>query len=494
MDTPEGLDSAPTPLRLPDHSSGADLLRTFRQHGHLPVIGEWPPVNTFLVTFYTAPRSHSSASAPMNNQSYPTRPFSHGLHGTLQRLWARRYLLILILAGAVGVAGLFLWASSALDKAPIATVIGIALTVLSLVISMAVALHQGYKLSEQGGRLGEILVLSQKLMFSEVTLQIFSRIQDNEKLNARMHDGQVAIKKGMGQAMHKLRVSGAETSLIDKMFVDRNVFIESGSTNAYLALQICERLKERGGSELRHYTTNNHLAYMTLITQPRCRVRLFPGCPSGKYGATFGRDFDQSEPKSFSESATGLELDEFLGDKTEVIMLAMSRLHLVYGPHVGSRENAQFKSLLLSYARLHNIPVVITIDYSKIEVDLVRPSTQGGCHPVYRCNDQASDEWTKTGFNEFCKDIANGLIFLLVGYKNASAPPLEVKTLKSHMHKFNETVLLNKGADSNGTELSVAVGSHPSESMGMLSVYAMDIEKIGSGSHGKEFARLLSQV
>jgi hypothetical protein len=266
------------------------------------------------------------------------------------------------------------------------------------------------------------------------------------------------------------------TDFLGEFIANRNLFIESGSTYAYMSLAINGYLNDRGqnGWHRRTVCTNNILVFMVMVFQPSCRARLYPGTPAGKYGASYGTGYnivddrpefngiDRSEMEHFlegqaqqtiAEGAEGLKSDDRRFG-IEVALLAASKLHLKFGPHTGSNENICFKKALLQYCKDRRIPVLLFIDSSKIE--FVGTEVAENCRMLYSKDDTSpysptdvaavGESKSETGFDEFAADIAEGHLFLFVGYNKASEKPAEISALEEAFNEFNARAARRNGA------------------------------------------------
>lgn len=167
-----------------------------------------------------------------------------------------------------------------------------------------------------------------------------------------------------------------------------SLFFESGSTVAYAAQVVGERLREQR-EEIR-ISTNNVLAYLVFWLVHRIRCSLFPwGPPEQLYGAVFDQvnDFVPLKKKpSFPPeplSHTDQEAIRLLHDsyyspskwKRPALMLgALSGLQLkedpqianCLGPHVGSPRNKVFKRFMYDT----KLPLMLMMTGNKINSDV----------------------------------------------------------------------------------------------------------------------------
>jgi hypothetical protein len=134
------------------------------------------------------------------------------------------------------------------------------------------------------------------------------------------------------------------------------IFIESGSTCACVA-EIVRRFAANHNSELRPFQlgTNNHLAAWLFLNReltvagqktelPQDLVPyLFAGQLESKYHGIFPFHRTRHDDKVTEERSGYAQLRLTLA-RSNLLLLAASRLSLKYGPLVGSRENAIFKN------------------------------------------------------------------------------------------------------------------------------------------------------
>ncbi len=397
-----------------------------------------------------------------------------------------------------------------------AQVLGTYLALISITVALIATILQTFALKS-------IAKWVEKVTFNDVTLQIFSEIQRKDTLSRRMRSGEVPIKQQIAQALMNMPVelgNKQETSnAFAQMFLEQNIFVESGSTYAYIALELRKYLDENprsADSVAKHVFTNNILAYMALIFQRQCRLWLYPGTPSGKYGATFGQSYIPRDDNFFGNSKkpssiNEIELRDFLNggcipgrtddsashksakqtrvsksvrDSTcvDIIFMAISRLHLARGPHVGSEENASFKRGLLSYAKDQNVPVVIMIDWSKVEEEDAHFDGKR-CVAIY------PDTENTTQFGDFVSDIDKGNVFLLVGYDGARIPP-KVAALEEKIAQINangDVGVMCREVSGYPISLVAVFAAHESRvTTGTLGVHLQSILALRAGKATKE--------
>lgn len=134
------------------------------------------------------------------------------------------------------------------------------------------------------------------------------------------------------------------------------IFIESGSTCAYVS-ELLRRLaaEERGNLRLFSIGTNNHLTAWLFLNRyhylkppldndvSALVPYLFAGRLESKYHGIFpfyrarNNDYVREERNGYAQLRLSLA-------RSDLLLLAASRLSLKYGPLVGSRENAIFKN------------------------------------------------------------------------------------------------------------------------------------------------------
>lgn len=344
-----------------------------------------------------------------------------------------------------------------------------------MLVSVLSFLIGTYYAIRQLGQLVDISSSVERVLFNDVTLQIFSLIQENKKLSRRMREGNVRIKRGIGELLEKIKYGNPRKSLMSDLLLRHNVFVESGSTLAYLALKMNDCLSEMKPPLKAKVFTNNVLAYILLLFQKYCSVILYPGTPTDHYGATYGAEHTRRERRPATVGSTVTEQnvsDHQLaighGDKepapdigkvivdpsemarffggvgyalersldpvvqsestpkhnapaslVQIMIMTCSRIHLKYGPHVGSQENADFKHFLLEYAKGKEIPVLFVVDASKFERSDAPPPRKGECFPIYR---DANNNFSDDGCSRFANDIADGKVFLCIGCEKNAVP------------------------------------------------------------------------
>lgn len=215
----------------------------------------------------------------------------------------------------------------------------------------------------------------------------------------------------------RIRDQAEEKEAAASFFVDKylqqllaknvSLFFESGSSIAYVAQIVGERLKELN-KEIQ-ISTNNILAYLIFWLVHRIRCSLFPwGPPEEHYGAVFGpvnefvpecrTPYFPPEPLS-SQDEKAIRLlrsDHFCPANWDlpVLMLgALSGLQLkrdtkisnCLGPHVGSPRNKVFKRFM--YAT--KLPLMLFMTVHKID----SPVDLGRCHFILDQEDNGGLMW-----------------------------------------------------------------------------------------------------
>lgn len=322
--------------------------------------------------------------------------------------------------------------------------IGVVLTVFSLLATITLAYGQGVQLQSISQTLNATADQMRKATFNEVTLSIFSNIQKNQRLADRMRGDDVGIKQSIPEVLEATAIDGGTSNLLKHILLGHTIFIESGSTYAYLALHLSEYI-DRDEASLdspQFIYTNNILVVMVLLFQKQCRVWLYPGTSSeDKYGATYGVEY---APESTRKKIDQDELRQFLSGTSsgakpaELIFLAASKIHPLFGPHVGSKQNAEFKKGLLAYARENGIPTVVIVSHTKIEEKSESPWENGDCIQIYSAKKTDANEhgWNESGFTEFCNDIASGTVFLMVAYH--SSKPKHLGQLEARIQEYSK--------------------------------------------------------
>lgn len=296
----------------------------------------------------------------------------------------------------------------------------------SLILPVFVYWEEARKFNDVAVVLGTVSDRLKKALFNEVTFEIFSALSKNAKLNDRMWHKSKLLKKEMAKILRQIQVHGVNGphSLMAELFVKKRTFVESGSTYAYIALELqnlFNDLKLNDTLKLRssHIITNNVLVYITLLLNKMCLSQVFPGTPSDQYGATYGADVDPNDPNTFgnirkeidSVFLNAVETGDVESTQIDYVFLAMSRFSTVWGPHVGSKENAKFKKEILDWATSSETPIIMMIDENKIEVNSEKP--RHGCYSVVE-NNFENEDWSPNWFDTFCKHMSAGRLFLMI--------------------------------------------------------------------------------
>src|SRR5258708_2296151 len=127
-----------------------------------------------------------------------------------------------------------------------------------------------------------------------------------------------------------------------------NIFFESGSTYAYLAQDYVDALRNLPQTDSLPQTvfTNNILVYMLLIFQDKCIVRLYPGTPANKYGATFGNFAREDNVDKF-------EMEHFLnGNARREVANAISASEQSPPNPVDIEQSYRVQLILMAVSRL----------------------------------------------------------------------------------------------------------------------------------------------
>ena len=264
-------------------------------------------------------------------------------------------------------------------------------------------------------------------LFNEVTFQIFSSLLQNDKLNERMWSPSKEKKIELAKTVHSASVTknGKSIPLFEHLIIGRRIFIESGSTYAYLALSLAAFLKHRKPEEKSNVITNNVLVYITLLFNKFVNAEIYPGTPLDKYGATYGNS-DLPEEK---------ELRMILGD-VDLLLMAISGLSINFGLHVGSEVNARFKSALLKIAIDQNIPTLLLMDDSKIEDDS-SPPNPAICKRV-SANEENTNGFDERGFEELIALVESGILYIAI-CENRSGQSQRTAKFLAKIRKNNAT-------------------------------------------------------
>lgn len=324
-------------------------------------------------------------------------------------------------------------------------------------------LKENQKLSVEVSRaIQESGDLVRRLIFDDITSRLFDNIQSNTKLAKRVSSEFVSEKRQLGTALVQggtkdNSYSGIIAELLHLTGPKPCIFIESGSTFAYLGLALSDWLRE-GKKCHPIIITNNILVQHTLVYERGAAVELLAGTPAGQYGATFGDSVPSREPQDVirkwrSASPHGERLDAvdeiesaeyyigsvfqheaMLGDlrrfferqdlkrltgkdddepMADAVFITTSQLSLVDGPHVGSFQNRDFKELLVWYAFEKKIPVYLVVCADKIHAGEMNVEK---CVSIF--GPESLKKWRhegpRSGFLNFAKLVADGHLGLIV--------------------------------------------------------------------------------
>jgi hypothetical protein len=203
--------------------------------------------------------------------------------------------------------------------------------------------------------------------------------------------------------------------------VGQNLFFESGSSLAYVALEFEQAvLSEAGVREHWHIRTNNILCLLQFDLHTAIDARCFPDGrpdPRDKYGAIFPQEWGvlHREPpivprkrlSAREDEAVNRLRDEFRQHEDTFVLAAASGWDIdskekaFRGPHVGSHKNMLFKRVVFT----SSYPVVLFIDAEKLGFE-----RQPNCYPVFDLNFSVAQwlseypvavcvgwDWPKTG-------------------------------------------------------------------------------------------------
>ena len=182
---------------------------------------------------------------------------------------------------------------------------------------------------------------------------------------------------------------------------DMNLFFESGSSLAYVALEFEEAvLNEAGVHEHWHIRTNNILCLLQFELHTALDGRRFPDGkpdPRDKYGAIFPQDWGvlhREPPKKPRKDLSGAEKEavnklrrDFCQHGRTFVLAAASGWDTkndekgFRGPHVGSHKNMLFKRAIFTSGD----PVVLFLDAEKL-ADPNKAPRKDNCYPVFDLN------------------------------------------------------------------------------------------------------------
>ena len=142
-----------------------------------------------------------------------------------------------------------------------------------------------------------VRILSQQT-FDPVTYRLIENHRRNTSLADRMKLDGVREKKALAIALIR---SNGKPAFLDLIVVEtpgepQPIFLESGSTLAYLGLALSEANYVSKFDHPLLLTTNNVLVAQTLVFVKKISPRLLGGTPIGRYGATFGDGSPAEEP------------------------------------------------------------------------------------------------------------------------------------------------------------------------------------------------------
>lgn len=205
--------------------------------------------------------------------------------------------------------------------------------------------------------------------------------------------------------------------------VDLNLFFESGSTLAYVALEFEQAvLNEAGVHEDWHIRTNNILCLLQFELHTPLDGRRFPDGkpdPRDKYGAIFPQKWGvlHREPPKRPRAKLSHEEEDAVSDlrvefcpsghgPTLVLATASGwdtdNLELSFrGPHVGSHKNMLFKRVIFTSKN----PVVLFLDAEKLGF-----RCQDNCYPIFD-REFPVEKWIK-----------NFPVALCIGWETQNSP------------------------------------------------------------------------
>jgi len=227
--------------------------------------------------------------------------------------------------------------------------------------------------------LGTISRLIEHQVFNEVNGKIHRYIEDNTKFIQRLDEAKNSKKY---LARNILNVPMMESALQNRDII----FIESGSTFAYLILPLIEYVKklENNGNGLSSFKdnplticTNNVIIYIILLFEEYFSPFLLPGKPTNQYAATFG---DPKYTDRFNKEKTKQFFEEH---KITTILSTASFLDISYGPHVSSHPNWQMKRFLNEYSMEKNCKNIFVITSEKINDHVDEESVDQSCKLIF---------------------------------------------------------------------------------------------------------------
>lgn len=228
--------------------------------------------------------------------------------------------------------------------------------------------------------------------------RIVEKLSSFDKLSIRCTKDHPSVKAAMARHFWEL----FEADIINKNI--RHIYIESGSTLAYVADELGRRLLESPAwqkiiNDLR-LSTNNVLTFLDMVLSKPVQIDLVPHGPpdsDDRYGATFGQFMTRPEvrhplvstPLSRDDPDSWVMVkrfsDGFANSSHPWLILATASgledsLDPKFpGPHVGTYRNKLVKRALLESGR----PTILFFDNSKIAPDGPKgPFVTEQCHPV----------------------------------------------------------------------------------------------------------------
>lgn len=227
-------------------------------------------------------------------------------------------------------------------------------------------------LSEQKEYLERLQRLISANYFNEVTWEIHNHLEANALFLQRLNEEK--------ESKSFLRKQFYLVPLVRSILRNENsIFVESGSTLAYLILDLVRHLKDARPPSKKPLTicTNNIAIYMFLLFEEHIAPVLLPGKPTNQYGATFG-DSNQSEtcnPDAVRSFLAKHEVTTFL--------TTASYLDLDFGPHVSSAANYEMKQILNKYALENNCKNIFIITGEKIDSNVSKKNIGSDCKLIH---------------------------------------------------------------------------------------------------------------
>ncbi len=234
------------------------------------------------------------------------------------------------------------------------------------------------QLQKYSERLNTISRLIDQQVFNEVNGRIHRYIEDNAKFIQRLDEAK-------GSKIY-LANNILKTPLLERVIEERRtIFIESGSTFAYLILPLIDYVKNLHqntgdyGDRSSPLTicTNNVIIYIILLFEEAFAPFLLPGKPTNQYAATFG---DPIKTDMFSENETRKFFEHH---NVTTILSTASFLDINYGPHVSSLPNWQMKRFLNKYSSDKNIKNIFVITSEKINNNVYDSKVMQDCKLIF---------------------------------------------------------------------------------------------------------------